>query len=111
MNKEQLREELANKIDGALTEDCHPEVCQTAYNIADIILSPECLKLLAPLYSLDEEKVQDLVFDCLYSDETDECLKIEDIHSDDYDGVPGYTNVSFNISKALYQGQVIKVSK
>lgn len=48
------------------------------------------------------EILQDMIFDNLYSNETDRHLKIEDIYSNPYNGCPGYSAVSLNIAKAIH---------
>ena len=51
--------------------------------------------------SLGEDNILDIVFDTLYSDETDKCLEIKDKLADSIDGVLGYSKVSGAIAKSI----------
>jgi len=64
----------------------------------------KCITELDAL-ELDYDKTYDIVFDRLYSEETDKCLEIKDKMSSSYDGVAGYSQVTENIAKALIQAR------
>ena len=52
---------------------------------------------------LDRERIADLIFDSLYSDETDKHLEIKDLKENSYDGAAGYRIVSDSIADAIIE--------
>jgi len=57
--KDKLREELAQKLYEWYKDNCPVATPYDEFfdELADYILSPYCLKLLAPLYEVDKEKI------------------------------------------------------
>ena len=94
MNKDrELREILENIKDKSaysLQEGYYKQINQAISQIKALVME-----------SLGEDNILDIVFDTLYSDETDKCLEIKDKLADSIDGVLGYSKVSGAIAKSI----------
>jgi len=85
-----LREELAEKFG---EYDNNNSYHSLKVNVTDFILSPECLKMLLPMYEVDEEK------------------GALEIYKNKPNKKDGDWDISLNQSQALSKSDVIKVKE